>query len=329
MQYTKQVRNQPKGEGSLDEWRREQVTLDNLYVIVVNWNLPDDTIACVKSLLAAGAAAGHVIVVDNGSAGDSVARIQAACGDAVWLLPSPTNLGFAGGNNLAIDAALKRGASWIALVNNDTIVAPDFFAALESCAAEHPQFQIIAPLILYSGEPNRIWSLGDRAVAGTLITRSLLRNVYVPADLEPFWEVDFLNACGLLVHRTVFETAGLFDTDYFMYGEDVDFFWRARSHGFRLGCCTRAHMWHKVSRSTGVRHPLSRYWRIANQVKFYRTYANWPQRLLLMLFTALRSLRLWSGDIRAGQGQLGTVTLRAWWHGWFGSAGRRHMPDGG
>lgn len=292
--------------------------LDNLYTIVVNWNLPDDTISCVRSLFAAGAQAGHVIVVDNGSTDDSLIQIEQAFGARVWLMPSPTNLGFAGGNNLAIAAALARGADWIMLVNNDTIVAPDFFNALRCCASTHPHLGLIAPLILYSGEPHRIWSLGDRRVAGTLLTHSLLRNAFVPAALPPLVEVDYLNACGLLIHHEVFEAVGLFDTDYFMYGEDVDFFHRAKGCGFRLGCCTSAHMWHKVSRSTGVRHPQARYWRVANQIKFYRTYAGKVQRKLLMLFTALRCLRLWLGDLRVGQRELGGVTWRAWRDGWFG-----------
>jgi GT2 family glycosyltransferase len=292
--------------------------VDSLYVIVVNWNLPQDTIACVNSLFAAGAQAGHVIVVDNGSSDDSLARIEQAFGAQVRLIPSPANLGFAGGNNLAIAAALERGAEWIMLANNDTIVAPDLFAALHACAAANPQIKLLAPLILYSGEPHRIWSLGDRRLGSTLLTRSLLRDAHVPAVLEPLIEVDFLNACGLLVHRSVFEAVGLFDTAYFMYGEDVDFFRRVAGQGFRLGCCTGAHMWHKVSRSTGVRHPQGRYWRVANQIKFYRMYSSGPHKRLLMIFTALRGLRLWLGDLRAGQGDLGCVTLRAWLDGWFG-----------
>jgi GT2 family glycosyltransferase len=292
--------------------------LENLYVIVVNWNLPHDTIACVNSLFAAAAEPGHVIVVDNGSGDDSVARLQQAFGSRIWLIPSPTNLGFAGGNNLAIAAALARGAEWVLLANNDTVVAPDFLTALGRCAAAHPQTRMLAPLILYSGEPNRIWSLGDRRVGGSLITRSLLRNALAPDDLEPFVAVDFLNACGLLVHSSVFAAVGLFDTTYFMYGEDVDFCWRASRRGVRLGCCTGAHMWHKVSRSTGVRHPQARYWRVANQIKFYRTYSHGAHKLLLLLFTALRGLRLWLDDWRAGHGELGRVTAQAWLQGWFG-----------
>jgi GT2 family glycosyltransferase len=294
------------------------VVLDNLYWIVVNWNLPQDTIACVHSLFAAGAAPGHVIVVDNGSADDSLAQLQQAFGSRIWLISSRTNLGFAGGNNLALAAALARGAEWLMLANNDTVVAPDFLSALQTCAAANPTIKLLAPLILYSGEPNRIWSLGDRRLAGTLITRGLLRNALVPARLEPLVEVDFLNACGLLIHRSVLQAVGLFDTTYFMYGEDVDFCWRAARQGFRLGCCTDAHMWHKVSRSTGVRHPQARYWRVANQIKFYRSNSSGPHRALLLLFTALRGLRLWLGDVRAGRPELGAFTWRAWRDGWFG-----------
>jgi hypothetical protein len=42
------------------------------------------------------------------------------------------------------------------------------------------------------------------------------------------------------------------------------------------------------------------------------------QKILLVLFTAVRCLRLWLDDLRAGQGELGWITLRAWWQGWLG-----------
>jgi GT2 family glycosyltransferase len=119
------------------------------------------------------------------------------------------------------------------------------------------------------------------------------------------------------VQREVLEQIGLFDARFFMYAEDADFCWRARRAGFRLGCCTEARMWHKVSRSTGVYHPQARYWRISNQILFYRRYANAWQRPLIFSFTFLRSAYLAVGDLLHGRSRLAQRTVRAWADGWF------------
>ncbi|MFN8491990.1 MAG: glycosyltransferase family 2 protein [Caldilineaceae bacterium] len=288
-----------------------------LYSVIVNWNLAEETASCIQSLFAAGAQPGQIVVVDNGSQDNSPEKLSKQFGARIQLLASATNLGFAGGNNWAIQQILAQGAEWILLINNDTYVAPDFFQVLEMTVRQQPAYQIIGPLIFYHDEPTRIWSMGDRLIFGTLITRALRRNQIAPTTLAPFIEVDFLNACCILVHRSVFERIGLFDLAFFMYAEDADFCWRARQAGFKLGCSTQARLWHKVSRSTGPHHPAARYWRINNQIYFYRRYANVGQIPLMFLFTLLRSLKLATVDLLAGRLRLAQKTGQAWFNGWF------------
>lgn len=288
----------------------------SVYPIIVNWNLADDTIDCTRSLLAAGARPGNIIVVDNGSTDGSVERLRRELGDTITLISSPQNLGFAGGNNLALRHALDCGAEWLLPINNDTCVAPTFFAELAAAAQQHPDTRVIGPLILYHDEPQRVWSLGDRLIPGTLITYSRWRNKIAPATLASWVEVDFLNACCFLAHRGVWETIGLFDAAFFMYAEDVDFCWRARRAGFRLGSATQARMWHKVSRSTGVYHPQARYWRVNNQIAVYRRYARPWQTPVMFAYTLSRSLKLAATDLAHGRAALARHTLRAWADGW-------------
>lgn len=302
----------------------ENILLDRTYIVIINWKLPADTIECVESLLKAGARASQIIVVDNGSNDNSVERIRSACGQQIQLLESSENLGFSGGNNLAIEHALQQEAEWILLANNDTVVAPTFFAELADVAEKYPACSLIAPLILYYKDAKErlnpietIWSLGDRLIPGTLITRSLFRNQTMPDELPDFIAVDFLNACGLLINRKVFEKIGTFDLSYFMYAEDVDFCWRAQRAGFKLGCATRANMWHKVSRSTGIHHPDYRYWTIANQIRFYRQYATVWQWPIMFCFTLLHNGRTMLLDLLAGRIHLFQIVIRAWFDGWF------------
>ncbi|MFV2044004.1 MAG: glycosyltransferase family 2 protein [Anaerolineales bacterium] len=291
--------------------------IQSIYSVLVNWNLKDHTLTCVQSLVDAGASVDHVIVVDNGSTDGSSEALRQSFGKDLHLIINDENLGFAEGSNLAIRHALTQGAEWVFILNNDTIVAPTVFDELASASAENEEYVILSPLILYHDEPDRIWHLGGKLIPGTLITRSLYKGHMDLGNLPPLVPVDFVSGSGMLVRREVFETIGLFDTAYFMYGEEVDFCWRARSAGYRLACAPRAKMWHKVSASASRDPDTTRYLKIRNQIRFYQRYANPPQRLIMLAFTLARSLVLAFRDLLKGQPDLIVPLFEGWADGWF------------
>lgn len=286
-------------------------------VVVLNWNLAPDTVDCIRSMERAGFLPHQIVLVDNGSTDDSLEHFFRVLDPAIKLLSLSENLGFAGGVNHGIRAALADGAEWVLLINNDTFVDLAFLQELKRAVFEQPTWRIISPLILYADEPNRIWSMGDQCIGATTLTRGLLRNQLVPSCLPAYIEVDSLNACGMLVHRDVFTQIGFLDERYFMYAEDVDFCWRARQAGFQLGVTTRARMWHKVSRSTGVHHPQSSYWRIYNQILFYRRREQFKYLPVLFLFTLMRVVFLAAKNAVKGRLAVTKSTLRGWFDGWF------------
>jgi GT2 family glycosyltransferase len=292
--------------------------IGSLYAVTVNWNLKQDTLECVASLLAAGVPMGHVIVVDNGSTDGSTPALHERFGDAIHSIESSKNLGFGGGCNLGIEYALDQGAEWILLLNNDTVVAPALLVEWLRAVAAHPDYAIIGPLILEHHAPDRIWYLGDRLVPTSLITYSIARGQIDTGRLAAFIPVDFVCGCGMFVRREVFEQIGFFDPSFFMYAEEVDLCWRARAAGFRLACATQAKMWHKISISADRDRPMTRYLRIRNQILFYRRYARRAQVPLLFAFTLLRSLRVALCDLAHRQPGLIAHLVRGWADGWMG-----------
>lgn len=291
--------------------------IKSLYSVIVNWNLKDDTITCVESLLAAGVAVGQVIVVDNGSSDGSVQVLQERFGSAVHLVVSNQNLGFAGGNNLGIQCALEQGAQWVLLLNNDTYVAPTFLTELENAVRYDERLGILGPVILYNDFPDQIWYFGDRLIPGLLATVSLYRGRRDHNQFPLLVPVDFVSGCGMLIKSDVFRTIGFFSTAFFLYGEEIDFCWRARTAGFRLAVATRAKMWHKVSASANRDPSTSRYLRIRNQIRFYRTYARGVQLPAMIAFTWLRAICIVIGDLIHGQISLICPLIRGWIHGWL------------
>lgn len=289
----------------------------HLSIVVVNWNLKEETRACLHSILEAGGAPSQIILVDNGSEDGSVEMMRAQFGPKLTILALAENLGFAGGNNAGIRVALREGAEWVLLLNNDTVIAKDMLVHLAQAAQNHPEYGILAPVIFYYDAPEVVWYLGHRLVPGTMITRPILKNKQLPGNFPSLIEVDFLVGCGVMIGRDVFEQIGLLDEAFFMYAEETDFFWRARTQT-RMACISAARMWHKVSMSAKRDKPKTRYYQFRNQIFFYRRYARGLQIPLMWMFTGLRTLAFSLRELFHNQPALLFAMWRGFWDGWVG-----------
>ena len=98
-------------------------------IILVNWNGYDLTQACLESLKELQYSNFQTVLVDNGSIDGSGEKLKTEF-PAITLLTSPENNGFTGGNNLGIQWALDHSYDQILLLNNDTLVEPDFLNPL-------------------------------------------------------------------------------------------------------------------------------------------------------------------------------------------------------
>lgn len=298
--------------------------LDSVYVVVLNWNLPHDTVECIQSLREDGLSDSQMLLVDNGSTDNSISCFETEIPD-VPLLRLSENLGFAAGNNRGIAQLLgleNENVEWIFVLNNDTIILPETFQHLW-LGLQSTDALIVSPLILHhpdyvDGYSNEIWSAGDIAIGNTLLSRPI--TIKNSAELPSVLPVDFLTACALLVHTSVFEKIGMFDENYFMYAEDADFCVRAKQRGINLACLPTSRIFHKVSKSTEFDSLQRRKLKLKNQILFYRKHATKPQLYLLHLFTLLRCMYLNLSDLFAPNwNQLIKQTYVSWWSGWTDS----------
>jgi GT2 family glycosyltransferase len=205
-------------------------------IILLNWNQPHFTVACLHSLNKVTYPNFDVLVVDNGSVDDSLAQFEALKPELKFkleLLANGQNLGFAEGNNVGIRHAIKQGVDYVLLLNNDTEVDPDFIQPLVRVAESDPKIGITGPKIYYFDEPKLIWS------AGGLFTESgwtQQLGVNQP-DLPEFNElkaVDYVTGCAMLVKREAIEKAGMLDARFFIYYEETDWCARVAKAGFTI-----------------------------------------------------------------------------------------------
>jgi GT2 family glycosyltransferase len=292
------------------------MSFPGLAIIIINYNRPNDTIECLESFLNAGAVLEQVIVVDNGSNDNSTEIMLRKYGTALDLVKAGEALGLPNGRNLGIRRALQKDPTWLLLMTNDTTVAPDFLEELEKAATSQERYAIISPLIVYYFRPEKIWFLADWKVPGTLITINRHRGKSSLRLFPPLVESSYFTGCSLLIRRDVFERAGLFDTSFFMYGEEVDFIHRARLLGYRCAAAGRARLFHKVSVTLGKPSPWSRRARAQNQVRVYRRYSRGLALCVMFLFTLFRTLILSVADLARGRFNLLAPTWDGWLSGW-------------
>jgi GT2 family glycosyltransferase len=228
-----------------------------VFVVIPTWNLKDDVVACVHSVLHSTCESLRVVVVDDASTDGTLDALRMTFGTAIDVIRLDQNVGFARALNHGIDFALKTRAEFILVLNNDTIINAQMVEMLIQVLQTRPAAGIAGPVIYYHDYPEQVWHTGDRQLGGPPFTWRIAareRLNVCPVD------VDYVTGCAMLIKREVFTSVGLFDEDYQMYFEDADFCWRARRAGFRIVIAPLATMTHKVSRST-YHAPSSRIYR--------------------------------------------------------------------
>ena len=116
-------------------------------IVILNWNGLADTLECLDSLQKIVYPNYVVVVIDNGSNGNDAEIIKKKFGDFVFVIEEEKNLGFAGGCNEGIRWALHSGAKYVLLLNNDTVVDPNFLIELVNVAQNDPQIGIVGPKV--------------------------------------------------------------------------------------------------------------------------------------------------------------------------------------
>ena len=249
-------------------------------IVLVDYNGLDDTRKCLASL-AAVAGAARVVVVDNGSRVDVAAALA---GTFPWatFLRSDRNGGWAGGNNVGLKYALDGGADLVILLNNDTVVGPDFAARMAAAAAAYPDFGVLGPVIRFMAPPHEVQTDGvlfNGPARPGFFQRLAVPLADAPGENPPpaVAEVDIVNGCCLMVRRAVVERVGLIDEAFFLIHEESDFCLRAQAAGFKNGVIAESLVWHKGSSSfqrEGKR--LQRYFDARNLVRLLRRHRGRP-----------------------------------------------------
>jgi GT2 family glycosyltransferase len=251
----------------------------------VNWNGAHLLGPCLDAL-ARQTRPVRVVVVDNGSTDDSH-QVVAGRSEVEWCAMGE-NLGFAEGCNAGIRRALEAGARFVALVNTDVVVEPEWVQRLVDDAEAHPEAGIFGGLLLFAHDPSRVNSTG-------LVMDALgrIRDRDFDVELARLAREDgpTLGVTGgaVLLRADTLRRVGSLDPEYFAYYEDADLCARARRAGIGCRYVAAARATHGYGSTIGAGSPNQRYLLARNHLRFVATHLPlWKAVPIVLGFSAAR-----------------------------------------
>jgi len=212
-------------------------------IIIVNWNVRELLHACLQSVYEQGGLAAdamQVIVVDNASADGSSAMVR-DCFPQVQLVANVDNVGFGRANNQVLEDC---EAPYVLLLNPDTVVEPDAIANLVKAMDTQPDVAVIGCRLLNADGTLQRWTGGAYPRLLNLMTHNFFLDRLLPAAWRPLplyldhdvgedIDVDWVSGACMMLRGSKLDGC-LFNTEYFMYGEDMELCHRLKLAGGRV-----------------------------------------------------------------------------------------------
>lgn len=229
-----------------------------LSIIIVNYNTKQLTCNCVNSIKEKTKDLQYeIIVVDNASHDDSVACLKQNFSDLI-IIESPENIGFGRANNLAANVAR---ADTLFLLNSDTIIIDNSIKVLYDYLQAHPETGVCGGLLL-----NEDGSIGYSSSPQLTLTHyfwsylpSCFHKVPVEKRVSDVTDVGYVIGADMMVRKNVFEEAGRFDPDFFLYCEESELSYRIKKQNYRIQLIPSARIIHLSGMSGSAKKELSEF----------------------------------------------------------------------
>lgn len=269
-----------------------------LSIITINYNGLEDTCELMETLPLEDESI-EVIVVDNASSQNEASIIEQRY-PQIKVIRSKENLGFAGGNNLGIQAAHGK---YLFFINNDTLLdpqtsvspQPSAFRPLINRLESSPKIGLVCPKIRFAWGNNPIQYAGY-----TPLSKITLRNSAIGFGEEDHGQYEiphltpYAHGAAMMVKREVIDKVGFMPECYFLYYEELDWSMMIRRADYDIWYDPACTIYHKESQTTGQNSPLKSYYMTRNRLLFAKRNISSPQRYLtycyLIVIVALRDI---------------------------------------
>ncbi len=249
-----------------------------------------------------------IILVDNSEKNRISASLEKIFSDkqdlSLVFIKNPVNEGFAKAVNTGIKFALKEGADYVFLLNDDAWIDTHCLKYLTESIKNYKNVLLAGPTIFYAREPSRVWSAGgyfDKLLSRIKMpfkNKIIKKENLVKLPVQP---VDFLTGCALMIDSRAFEKVGLFDETFFLYAEDLDYCLRVKKAGYKIIYVPFAFAWHDIHIEKGRTSPFVMYHLAKSNVvlrkkHFNKIYFAYYMILHVFLYTPFRIYQILRGS---------------------------------
>lgn len=259
-----------------------------VFIVVLNFNSYMDTVECLNSLKNIDYENYEVIIVDNSSVDGSFEKLKDKFKSYI-ILKTKENKGYANGNNLGIDYALKNGAEYICVLNNDVVVESDFLSKIIDVMKDK-KVGIAGPCICSYDNRQNIQAMGANINLYTGLTQAKSKGKKYSDFQSENIKVDYLGGACFVIKREVIDKIGAIPENYFLFFEETEFCLSAARIGYELVCVCSSKVYHKGSSTISKYSGLSYYFLNRNRVVFMRRNANVFQMLIFSIYIFIEAV---------------------------------------
>lgn len=290
----------------------KQDSLNSVWILILNWKNPNDTLDCLDSIINCGdAAIKGIVVCDNGSDDGSIEKIGAwfeskqleyqsvkyidnifqmnnldiehELSPSYYLVDNGYNFGFAGGNNVGLRFICENlDYEYVYLLNNDTIINGSTVTSCIDRMLDDRKIGMCGSTVIYYHQQKEVQAFAGGSF-NTLLGRSTHIGAHESIDkavtesaIES--QLDYILGAALMISKECLDSVGFLEEKYFLYYEEIDWATRAERLGFSLGFARDSKVWHKEGGSIGSSHDkakrsyLSEYYLMSSRLKFIQKF---------------------------------------------------------
>ncbi|SDP06686.1 glycosyltransferase family 2 protein [Selenomonas ruminantium] len=244
-------------------------------IIVLNFNNPQDTIACLESIVKINYDNFVIVLIDNASTDQSSIILTNYISNIhdrkIVFIRSDVNKGYAGGNNIGLKYALEyEKVEYFWILNNDTLVTESSLRYLVEKMMSDKSIGVCGSKLLYEWDRNKLQGYGGEYNKWLGTNSTCLRS-------DEINKIDYVIGASTMISKDFLVDIGYLNEEYFLYYEELD--WAERAKGkYRLDCAIDSIVYHKEGATSGGNYKLdtiselSDYFLIRNRIRFTFNY---------------------------------------------------------
>lgn len=236
-------------------------------VVICNFNKKDYVIGAIESVQSTAGELADILVVDNASTDGSVAQIHQRF-PYIKVEVLRENIGGSGGFAHGMSQAKEIGYRYIALLDNDAVVKPDTLAKMMDLLENNSSIGVVGPAICKMDAPEIVQEVGANISLHDASFNLNFAGESYSSIAKGLIDCDYVPACCLMTKSEVIEKVGVFDVEFFLYWDDIDWCVRVKDAGWRVVAQPQIQALHKGGGANAT-NTLPRYYYWRNKLRFF------------------------------------------------------------